>query len=269
MKHKLHRSCARPGCALSARRINHMLAGLALLFAAGCGTDLSGTTVTSSNLVLDDCSALSDTAREVPATDRIILDFTGGWSLIYSKARVQGTQLSDFPLADGGTLGDYAEAFKLDVRDQIALTLCESGLIGIQVRVGEADSGEGVNVVHFTQTPLDSESRQMGQAEYDPCNNYHDNGALVFTDQFLRYADGRTYDEWVSVFANVAAHEIGHTLGLGHISRSENPPSEDAEVVELMLDGHTFEELCSEQRVLAVQDTCPSEDDAELAATID
>ena len=59
------------------------------------------------------------------------------------------------------------------------------------------------------------------------------------------------------------------TLGYAHVLRSEHAPLAGDEYVELMLDGHTFEELCRPQRRLYQLASCPSiEEEAAVAASL-
>ena len=60
------------------------------------------------------------------------------------------------------------------------------------------------------------------------------------------------------LFANVCAHEIGHTLGFGHVVRSELDSSERSLFVELMLDRHTMSEMRQPHKFIVDQDNCPS-----------
>ena len=63
----------------------------------------------------------------------------------------------------------------------------------------------------------------------------------------------------MTIFANVTAHEIGHTLGFPHVARSDVPDSPHALFVELMLAGHTVDEMLRPQRFLADETSCPDD----------
>jgi len=247
----------------------HLVGTLVLgLTMAGCGSSLPLENLTLRTRT-NDCSVLDPDAGTREAIDRFILDFTGGDNPIYLDGEVEGANLGAFETTEGDTLQDLEKQFTQDVRDEIVLILCDAGEYEIQVRVGEAERNLGVNVLHFVNEIPADDSQRMGQAEYDPCNLYHDNVAIVYTSQFLdAYADPLPYEDWVAVFANVAAHEICHTLGFSHVARAEHAPTGDAEYVELMLDGHTFAELCRPQRRLVPLTSCPENEDEEAIATL-
>lgn len=247
----------------------HLVGTLVLgLTMAGCGSSLPLENLTLRTRT-NDCSVLDPDAGTREAVDRFILDFTGGNNPIYLDGEVEGADLAAFETTEGDTLQDLEEQFTQDVRDEIVLILCDAGEYEVQVRVGEAERNLGANVLHFVNEIPADDSRRMGQAEYDPCNLYHDNVAIVYTSQFLdAHADPLPYENWVAVFANVAAHEICHTLGFAHVARAEHAPTGEAEYVELMLDGHTFAELCRPQRRLVPLTSCPEDEDEEAIATL-
>jgi hypothetical protein len=99
----------------------------------------------------------------------------------------------------------------------------------------------------------------VGEGEFDVCNRQHDNAAVVFGEQIRRLAGILAFDEWIRVVGNVVAHEIGHTLGFGHVLRDEYEPAERALYVELMLDGHTMGELRRPHRFIVEQTNCDSD----------
>ncbi|HNQ24509.1 MAG TPA: hypothetical protein PKK06_15590 [Phycisphaerae bacterium] len=233
---------------------------LVTLLAGGCGAG-GGLVEAAARLRLNDCTPAFPDAEGLGTADRIVLDFTGGFSRLHPDVELPPVAWTAFALADGGTLADAEQDFIEDVRDTIVQILCEAGLYEVQVRVGEAEDFGEVNVVHFTADVPTDRSHQMGLAEYDPCNHYHDNIAIVYGGQIARYGIVGTYGEWVNIFANLAAHEIGHTLGYSHVSRAEAASSTRGSFTELMLDGHTIDELRGEQRILTAQSTCPSASD--------
>jgi hypothetical protein len=149
------------------------------------------------------------------------------------------------------------------VRDQVAEILCSSP--GPTAMVLDADDtadpvSSTTSVVRFTQSLSPQGTRRIGEGHYDVCNRSHDNHALVFGEEIRQLAGAYTFDEWVSVFANVTAHEIGHMLGFGHLEREVFAASEAGRglYVELMLTGHTMSELRREQRFLLDQTNCPT-----------
>jgi hypothetical protein len=97
----------------------------------------------------------------------------------------------------------------------------------------------------------------VGEGEYDVCDQEPDNTALVFGERLRQMVRSAEWDEWVLTFANVCAHEIGHTLGFEHVPRDGSVVADRPLYIELMLDGHTTQELRREQRFLASRTYCP------------
>ena len=225
-------------------------AGLAA-YTAGCGTTLRDFAAEQS-LFLADCQSTGDSRF----ADVVVLDWTGGKSPIYPDAYLNALELSAFNTPDGGTLADDPEAFAEQVRAKVAQIYCEWPKNDVIVVNGE-DRDLADTVVHITQEIQPGSGMDIGEGEYDPCNRQNDNAAIIFGERLRQLGNVYTFDEWVSVFANVCAHEIGHTLGYGHISRAEQPEASRSVYVELMLDRHTMAEMRYLQRFIVDQDNCP------------
>jgi len=192
-----------------------------------------------------------------PAGDVVLLDWTGGTSPIYSNQDLAGLDLSVFKTTKG-TLADDGERFKELVRAQITQIYCDWPEAAVTTINGE-DSQPANTIVHLTQN-IQPGGMDIGEGEYDPCNRQDDNSAIIFGERLRQLGGQYTFDEWVTVFANVCAHEIGHTLGYGHIAREESP--HNSFFVELMLDRHTMAEMRRAQRFITEQTNCaePTED---------
>jgi hypothetical protein len=198
--------------------------------------------------------------KDIESAELVVLDWTGGFNRIYPNTRLLGVDLSLFSTKDGDVLDTRAEDFKEDVRSQVQKIYCERGDFSLRVINSEDDiASEVVTVVHITQELPPRGGTDVGEGEYDPCNQEHDNAAILFGERLLTLSDEYTYDEWVNVFANICAHEIGHTLGFGHVSRDEYDTSERALYIELMLGGHTMAELRRQHRFLVDLPNCPVE----------
>jgi hypothetical protein len=200
-----------------------------------------------------------DESAAVIEGELVVLDWSGGTSPLYPNNRFDALELSDFPTTDGGTLADGADEFKEQVRLEITRILCDSPGPKVQVRHAKDTSELVRTTIHYTQALPPDANAVIGEGEYDPCNQQHDNAAVIFGAEILGQGGTGTFDEWVHIFANVTAHEIGHTLGFGHIDREQFSSTDRSLYVELMLNGHTMDELRRTQRFVVEQTNCPSD----------
>ncbi|MFQ5463521.1 MAG: hypothetical protein ACE5E5_12970 [Phycisphaerae bacterium] len=229
---------------------------LAAAWVPGCG--ITGNP-TSGLLAFAGTGCDGASAKEINAADLVILDWTGGVNQIYPGRELAGVDLARFPTADGSSLGDHEDQFKKDVLDAISRIYCAKPEVSLRVINGEdSDGNPGVTIVHITQERPPNRGTDVGEGEYDPCNLQTDNAAILYGDRLLSLSDAYPYDEWVNMFANICAHEIGHTLGFGHVARSEYSNTGRSIYVELMLDGLTMPELRREHRFLVDLSSCPS-----------
>lgn len=220
-------------------------------FLCGCGSNLGGTA--SAPLFVADCNG------GTTATDLMILDWSGGTSNIYPDEEFPGLDFASFETADGGTLADSTEAFKEAVRREVVHILCDLPSVSVTVRNEHDRLDADGNIIYIVQAPSQAGVGQIGEGEFDPCNLHHNNTALIFGEELLDLPGPYSLDEWVLIFANVVAHEIGHTLGFNHVPRSESFGSEHVLYVELMLAGHTVDEMIRPQRFLADETNCPDD----------
>lgn len=238
-----HRSKAGIGSGLG------IVAAAALLANAtvGCGSNIGGP------LVYVDCGG----TEKVLADEVVVLDWDGGVSAIYPDDPFDGLDFSAFEMTEGGTLADRVEEFKELVRSRVSRIYCDhpDHQVSVSQRVDNG-SREGKTVVYFGQFLAPNDGGQVGEAEYDPCNRYAADEAIIFGERYLRLGGPFSFDEWVTMFANTAAHEIGHTLGYAHIDRANRPDPAQTIYVELMLDRHTVSELQRQQRIVVDQSTC-------------
>lgn len=187
----------------------------------------------------------------------IKLDWTGGKTSIYPDEQFTGLDLYLFETTDGGTLGDDEEYFKDRVREQVETVFCDSTAPKIAVRQARNVSGYLGSTVYLTQSLSLLGGSEVGEGEFDPCDRDEDNTAVVYGEQLRQLAGVLSFDEWVLIFANVTAHEVGHMLGYGHVNRDEYQPPSRSLFVELMLNGHTINELTRQQRFMEDQTNCP------------
>jgi hypothetical protein len=221
---------------------------------SGCGNSFGGPAALRP-LFVADCGAGTDRV----AADLVLLNWESTTNPIYPDDVFEPLDLSAFPIIDGGTLADNAELFKERVRQQITRIYCEYDGPAIRVEHANGALNSEATVVHMTQSMSLLGGTQIGEGEYDRCNRHYDDAAVIFGGEMLELADALTFDEWVMLFANVSAHEIGHTLGFAHVERASWLTHAGRSIyVELMLDGHTLAELTGEQRFVEPQDNCPS-----------
>lgn len=248
---------ARPFCNWGSKLIG--LAAAAVLAGSGC---VGGPPVGNSPLFVSDCD--SQVAGKPAEASLVVIDWTGGTTAIYPDQELAGVDLTQFPVTGGGTLADHAESFQDQVSQEVARIYCDWPQVSIAVRVGEddAEGAEADTVVYVTQETKPDGSMDIGQGEYDPCDHQNDNSAIIYGKRIVQLGAAYTYEEWVAVFSNVIAHEVGHTLGYGHIVRAERTDVGRSIFVELMLDRHTMTEMRRAQRFVADQSNCGGTDDS-------
>ncbi len=236
-------------------RVFGTCAALALAAGAGCGSQ-NLAALTNPSLVL----GLVDRAP-----DQVILDWSGGSSDLHPSRPLAALDFTRFALRNGGTLADDAEGFKSAVLLEVEEIIRALPDAQANIRNGSRRPRELATVVHIAQNASFGPPGQIGEADYDPCNRFFDDSAVVFGEELKRLGASFEFEEWKLIFANVIAHEIGHTLGYGHVGRVSHDGTERPLFVELMLATHTVDEMTRPQRYLADESFCPASSSAKTA----
>jgi len=147
-----------------------------------------------------------------PGIQTVILNFTGG--SFVSIGSVTVPQVTPFDAAD--LHPDWSE-YTTPMKD-IVMDSMQRVYDGLNVELYFSDDPqaprEGVTTVYFGA----QDANNVGLAatiDYGNRNKQHN--AIVYTRNFAKYISyGYTYRDLAQGFANVAAHELGHLLGLNH-----------------------------------------------------
>ncbi len=237
--------------------------------AAGCGTGLGAGLITQPLLVAE-CRDPVDGASDTK--DVVVLNWDRGTSPIYPDYEFEGLDLTQLELLDGGTVADDGARFKERVRDEIARVLDDLPGLDVEIQNDTTTATGEITTVLISQALQPGDGLDIGEGEYDPCNRQHDNAAIIYSERIAELFGANTFEEWVNVFANVCAHEIGHTLGFGHVERGDQPEAGRPLYVELMLSGHTIGEMRRPQRIGPELAHCtmdgPEQNDTVEAASI-
>ena len=231
------------------------VAGLGAALSSGCGTSVGPQAVNA--VITADCP--DATGAKITAADVVLLEWSGGVTKIYPGDVLPEIDFAAFETSDGGTLAGSAEAFKEAVRTEVTRILCEMPTDGIHVTNSKSVLPRDHTRVVFAKIASPLGGSQIGQGEYDPCNELHDNDAIIFGEEMLKLGGPYSFDEWVQMFANVTAHEIGHMLGYPHVPRVLYPASQRPAYIELMLATHTVDEMLNSQRYQSDIDNCPAD----------
>ncbi len=154
----------------------------------------------------------TDAEMILPGTQTVVLNFSGG--SFVSIGSVTVPQVTPFDAAD---LHPDWSKLTTPMKD-IVMDSMRRVYDGLNVELYFSDDPqaprEGVTTVFFGA----EDSNNVGlAATIDYGNRKKEHNAIVYTRNFAKYIPyGYTYQDLAQGFANVAAHELGHLLGLNH-----------------------------------------------------
>jgi predicted small lipoprotein YifL len=245
---------------ISSRHVASVAAALALSFSlAGCGTSIP--------LPVDSDTPEARADYENPCTSAptpeeagtlVVLDWDGGYNPLVKDHELAAFDITalQFTNADGNS-GLYDEAFRAAVLGRILTILCDLEPLDVAVVEGDADDYPGATIVHITGDAPFAGGKQIGQSQFDLCNENPDDAVVVWAGAMANRIGPATFEKWVNAIANTTAHEIGHTLGFFHPEEDTLARMLPAPAEEIMRANTTAAELMQEQRFLLQQNTCP------------
>lgn len=144
----------------------------------------------------------------------VVLDFDGG------SITLPGGESYQVGVFDTADISPSYRGMTAEVRNKIEATVNENfqGLdMSVRVTPRDALPGSDYSTILFGGTS--SGSYGISQ-QIDPYNEDHDDKAIIFTGMFTpaRFARTLTADELGLAIGNIAAHELGHLLGLNHVA---------------------------------------------------
>jgi len=196
-------------------------------------------------------------AALIPSERQVVIDWDAGASVMRGGDVMTAIDLGAFHLPDGSTLADEPN-FQALVEVRIQTIFDDLEPANIRVVAADAEDYPESTVVLMTFEADPDDPHRVGQAYYDPCDTEQADEAIVWGLAMLDLGDGHRLDEWVNLFANVAAHEVAHTLGFAHPEANDDlgfRPLPSA----LMLGSHTLTALLQEQSFQIPQQTCPGD----------
>lgn len=244
---------------------NATIAGVAIsvvLAIAGCGVDSARRLDPVSEPPINPIRNVLSTCDRAPAPadsgTLVVIDWTGGVSRQTRGAEVSAFDFGALVMIDGGEpVERTAEQFQLDVLARVQTMLCSIDPMDVAVVIGESHDHPADTHVHVTGDAPANGGKHIGQSDYDPCNEFADDAALIYGGAIASRIEAATYAEWVNAFANSVAHEIGHTLGFFHPSEETVArllPIPSQEVMRAVIQ---ISDLKGEQWFLIEQNTCP------------
>lgn len=240
------------------RRIESILPGSTrgLLIATGLTVALSGCGVSVGVGDQEEDSGTTE-AAQLPGERQVVIDWNAGASVMRGGDLLTPVDLGAFHLPDGSTLANEPN-FQALVEGRIQTIFDDLEPADIRVVTAEAEEYPEATVILMTFEADPDDPQRVGQAYYDPCDTELADEAIVWGLAMLELGDGHRLDEWVNLFANVAAHEVAHTLGFAHPEATGDlgfRPHPTA----LMLASHTLNALLQEESFQIPQQTCPGD----------
>ncbi len=129
------------------------------------------------------------------------------------------------------TLADFPN-FKEDVRRRVQFIFDKLRPQNVAVINGDLQNIRNATIVWMSYTShTEPNDGILGLATVDNCNNFSMDEAVVYGSTLnghsFRDLLRPTYERWVNLFANAAAHEAAHTLGFRHSPPILQVPEKD------------------------------------------
>ena len=229
-----------------------MIAAVTAIAATGCGISPTPSVPTADAPA--GYAATPEDGGELTRT--VVLDWTGGSSDVVSS-RLSAVDFAEMYLASGDSLEHYEESFQEAVRLRVEEILSALEPARFDVVTGESGNYPDDTVVYFTSDAVADDGLQVGQTRLDRCDLRREASVVVWGGTLLSLGNDFAYQEWVNVFANIAAHEVGHTVGFYHPDAVLTDLTDYEKDNEIMLAVHTLSALLGPQEFMIPQETCP------------
>ncbi len=151
-----------------------------------------------------------------PRGQTVFLDFEGG------RVDADNLGLAVVPPFDGGAINQRYEGETDIIKSSIVRTFAEN-FAGVNVTVTTSDDAElpeppFTTVMFGGFSPPGLDAFAVSE-RVDQFNRDAEEVAIIFTETFVPYVFSRppTSDELGVAIGNIAAHEVGHLLGLNHV----------------------------------------------------
>ena len=211
-------------------------------------------------------SACDQAPAPADADTLVVIDWDGGVSALLPDRQLQAFDFGALTITDADSIdADAAVLFRQAVLARVQTMLCALAPLDVAVIAGQGEEYSGATVVHVTGEAPPYAGKQIGQSDYDPCNEHPDDASVIWGGALATRIDSATFAGWVNAFANTIAHEIGHTLGFTHPNEETVGRLLPEPAQELMRGTTTAADLVTVKAFLIEQNTCPADATGEMS----